>query len=206
MRISGVPVGKVKTIEANPRPAAPTSSSRSSRKYAPLPEERRGDQLRQKTLLGETYVELTPGDKSGGYIPEAAQLPEGGIEPTVELDEIFRSFDKRTRDSSSTGMQQLAIAGAGRGARHRRGASRNSRRSSSEAAKLLEDPQQQDAERSAGSSATPASTSRALSERQGQLRGLIRNSNRVFETTAARNEELARDVRRAADVRASSRA
>ena len=31
----------------------------------------------------------------------------------------------------------------------------------------------------------------ALSARQGQLRGLISNSNRVFATTAARNRELA---------------
>ncbi len=31
----------------------------------------------------------------------------------------------------------------------------------------------------------------ALSERRGQLRGLIENSNRVFETTAARDDQLA---------------
>ena len=30
----------------------------------------------------------------------------------------------------------------------------------------------------------------ALSARQGQLQGLIRNSNEVFQTTAARNEDL----------------
>ena len=31
----------------------------------------------------------------------------------------------------------------------------------------------------------------ALSERRGQLSGLITNSNRVFETTAARDQQLA---------------
>ena len=35
----------------------------------------------------------------------------------------------------------------------------------------------------------------ALTERQGQLRDLIVNSNRVFETTAARDAELAETFR-----------
>src|SRR3712207_4235879 len=68
VRISGVSVGKVKTIETQ-------TSGRSEaviqlkERYSPIPRNTRAI-LRQKTLLGETYVELTPGDKSDGMLPE----------------------------------------------------------------------------------------------------------------------------------------
>src|SRR5919198_4031938 len=70
VRISGVPVGKVKktTPSRNGRNVALVQLDP---KYAPLPSDSKAI-LRQKTLLGETYVELTPGSKS------AKPLPEGG--------------------------------------------------------------------------------------------------------------------------------
>ena len=60
--------------------------------YAPIPKDTKAI-LRQKTLLGETYVELTPGSPSAGTVPENGSLPAGAVSPTVELDEIFRAFD-----------------------------------------------------------------------------------------------------------------
>src|SRR5689334_13729732 len=67
-------------------------------KYAPLPMDTRAI-LRQKTLLGETYVELTPGSASAPRIKDGGTLPIGQVAKTVELDEIFRSFDKPTREA-----------------------------------------------------------------------------------------------------------
>ena len=63
-------------------------------KYAPLPSDARAI-LRQKTLLGETYVELTPGSAGAPKLPEGGSLPEGAVSDTVELDEILRTFDPR---------------------------------------------------------------------------------------------------------------
>src|SRR3989442_1340294 len=91
VRISGVSVGKVKDIKTQ-------SNGRSQvtiqieEKYAPIPRDTKAV-LRQKTLLGETYVELTPGDKSRGMLKEGGLLPQSQVSPTVELDEIFRAFD-----------------------------------------------------------------------------------------------------------------
>ena len=48
--------------------------------YAPIPKDTKAI-LRQKTLLGETYVELTPGSKSAGTIPEDGRLPAGSVSP-----------------------------------------------------------------------------------------------------------------------------
>src|SRR5690606_22717733 len=59
VRISGVPVGKVKSINANQRTGKADVEIQLRSRYAPLPSDARAI-LRQKTLLGETYVELTP--------------------------------------------------------------------------------------------------------------------------------------------------
>src|SRR5437763_6678538 len=92
VRISGVSVGKVKTIETEPDGRSKVTIQLENQ-YAPLPKDSHAV-LRQKTLLGETYVELTPGDKSNGTVPENGTLPKSQVSPTVELDEIFRAFDR----------------------------------------------------------------------------------------------------------------
>src|SRR5215207_350969 len=60
VRINGVPVGKVKTVEPNAKSGRSDALIEMEEDYAPLPKDVKAI-LRQKTLLGETYVELTPG-------------------------------------------------------------------------------------------------------------------------------------------------
>src|SRR5215210_4906117 len=74
VRISGVPVGKVQKTEANKTTGTTVATLEIEEKYAPIPRNARAT-LRQKTLLGETYVELTPGDKSAGLLKEGGRLP-----------------------------------------------------------------------------------------------------------------------------------
>ena len=59
VRISGVTVGKVKQIELGDSGSAEATLELEER-YSPIPQDTKAI-LRQKTLLGETYVELTPG-------------------------------------------------------------------------------------------------------------------------------------------------
>src|SRR5204862_5454493 len=113
VRISGVSVGKVKEIQTQNDGRTKVTIQLES-KYAPLPKDARAI-LRQKTLLGETYVELTPGTKSKGTIPENGTLPEAQVSPTVELDEIFRSFDHKTRVAFQTWLQSQAASFRGPG-------------------------------------------------------------------------------------------
>ena len=61
VRISGVSVGRVKSINLNDEGRADAEIEIDER-YAPIPSNTRAI-LRQKSLLGETYVELTPGDE-----------------------------------------------------------------------------------------------------------------------------------------------
>ena len=188
MRISGVPVGKVKSIAPDRHRRARRRIELESR-YAPLPADARAI-LRPKTLLGETYVELTPGRNSAGTIPEDGKLAAAQVSDTVELDEILRAFDPRTRTAIQGWMQTHAPAIEGRGrdlndALGNLGAVRRGH-----GATLVDDAQPPGGRRLAPGAPTPAIVFDALTERDGQLRALIENTNAVFATTAARDEEL----------------
>ena len=71
VRISGVSVGKVKSIELGDEGLA-VAELELQEAYAPLPTDTQAT-LRQKTLLGETYVELAPERRTRpGRFPRAA--------------------------------------------------------------------------------------------------------------------------------------
>jgi virulence factor Mce-like protein len=188
VRISGVPVGKVKTVESNPVTGRSKAVVEMEERFAPLPKDSRAI-LRQKTLLGETYIELTPGNgRRAGFIPENGQLSNSRISPTVELDEIFRAFDPDTRVAFQKWMQSQAGALDGR-ARDINDVLGNLDPFAQDTTELLKVLNSQEGAvrqvvRNTGV------VFDALSERRGQLQGAIRNSDQVFETTAARDEDL----------------
>jgi virulence factor Mce-like protein len=190
VRISNVSVGKVKSIDlanSGPNRDLAVATIEIDSPYAPIPANTRA-MLRQKTLLGETYVELTQGDRDGPKLAEDATLPRAQVQPSVQLDEIFRTFDPRTRAAFQTWMQQLAIATTGRGA-DLSAAIANLEPFAEDANRLLRvlDTQQGAVQRLVRNTGEVFG---ALSERQGQLQGLIRNSGTVFRTTAVRNQDL----------------
>jgi virulence factor Mce-like protein len=186
VRISGVPVGKVVNIE--PKSGATQTTIQLKPKFAPIPKDAKAI-LRQKTLLGETYVELTPGSPGSKKVPEGGMLRNSNVAPTVELDEIFRTFDPRTRAAFQTWMQDQAEALAGRGT-GLNSAIGNLPSFETDTNTLLTilNTQQGAVQRLVADTGLVFD---ALTERDGQLRSLIENTNRVFATTAARNRELA---------------
>src|SRR5215212_7226171 len=187
VRISGVPVGKVKTIEPDKKTGRSIVVIELDSRYAPLPSDARAI-LRQKTLLGETYVELTPGSKDAPTVPEGGSLSASQVSDTVQLDEIFRTFDADTRAAFQTWMQEQA-KGIGNYGRDINDALGNLAPFAEDTARLVDIlNRQQGAVR--GLIANTGVVFDALSERGGQLRSLIENSNRVFGTTASRDEQL----------------
>src|SRR3954453_20004266 len=60
VRVAGVRVGKVRGKELDPKGNRTVATIELDRRFAPLRTTSRA-LLRQKTLLGETYIELTPG-------------------------------------------------------------------------------------------------------------------------------------------------
>ncbi len=190
VRISNVSVGKVKEIELadeGPNRDRAVATIEIDNAYAPIPADTRAI-LREKTLLGETYVELTQGDGDGPKVPEGGSLPPAQVAPSVQLDEIFRTFDPRTRLAFQTWMQQAAVATAGRGA-DLSAAIANLEPFAADANRVLRvlDSQENAVK---GLVSNAGVVFEALTERRGQLRGLIRNAGTVFATTARRNQDL----------------
>ncbi|HTE61221.1 MAG TPA: MlaD family protein [Solirubrobacteraceae bacterium] len=187
VRISGVPVGKVKAIEPDAKTGRSLVTMELDAKYTPLPSDAKA-LLRQKTLLGETYVELTPGTEAARKIPEGGRLRPGNVSKTVELDEILRTFDPETRAAFQewTVTQAEAISGHGRDVNDALG---NLGPFADDASQLVDilNRQEPAVRRLISDSGV---VFQALTERNGQLRDLIENSNRVFQTTAQRDREL----------------
>ena len=145
--------------------------------------------LRQKTLLGETYVEITPGDPQSPAVPDGGKLPVRNITPTVELDEIVQTFDPKTRAAFAVWQEELATASAGRGQ------DINDFFGVlpplvDQATRLLTILNEDEDDLSRLVSNT-GRVFAALSARGDQLQGLFENTNRVFATTAERNQQLA---------------
>jgi phospholipid/cholesterol/gamma-HCH transport system substrate-binding protein len=186
VRISGVPVGKVTDIQLA-RNGRSTVTIQLKRQYAPIPRDSRAI-LRQKTLLGETYVELTPGTPNSPKLKEGGMLPVGNVAPTVELDEIFRALDAKTRQSFQIWMQSLAEGTLGRG-QSINDAFGTLSPLATDANQLLQILVSQTAAVQKLISNT-GEVFTALSERDGQLSSLITNANKVFQTTANRNADL----------------
>jgi virulence factor Mce-like protein len=192
VRISGVNVGKVKRKEPDKATGLTNVEIELDDRYAPVPLNTQAI-LRQKTLLGETYVELTPGDKGadGGdpTLDDGGTLPQGQVGETVELDEIFRAFDPDTRRAFSSWLDQQGRAVNKRG-EALNDALANLQPFADDAGDVLAILDRQEAA-TQGLVRDTGAVFEALTEREGQLRELVVNSNRVFETTASRDEALA---------------
>jgi len=187
VRISGVNVGKVQGIELAPNKRQALATVDIVDKYGPLPEDTRAI-LRTKTLLGETYIELTPGSSDGPELPDGGTVPEAHVAESVQLDEIFRTFDPETRAAFQSWMQEGAIAinGQGQSLSYALGQFEPTFTEFDRLFRTL------DSQRLAVSRLfrDGATTFRALRGREGELASLIDSSNAVFQTTARRDRDI----------------
>ena len=192
VRLAGVTVGKVKHKQLDRRTARLLVEVEIEPEFAPIPKDARAI-LRQKTLLGESYVEITPGDRSAGMLADGGRLPDAQVEPTVELDEVFSVFDDRTQAEVGVVVAELRRALRGRRARDLNGALANLAGTASDGAALLRvlDEQRGSLHRLVKNGGVVLA---AISERQGALGNLIRNSKDAFGALASRDDELAETV------------
>jgi phospholipid/cholesterol/gamma-HCH transport system substrate-binding protein len=189
VRLAGVNVGKVKSKELDRGGNRTSIEVELQNRYAPIPKDTRAI-LRQKTLLGETYLELSPGHRSAGMLPDGARLPNSHVEPTTQLDEIFSAFDSRTRAAFRRWVHELATAiGHGR-SQDLNDALGNLSGFSVDGAKLFKVLDEQDI----AVRHLVRNTGRvfgAINERRGALRELTVNASNTFAATASRDKALA---------------
>ena len=194
VRIAGVSVGKVRAKDVDPaHPNRTVATIEMQSRYAPVARDTRAI-LRQKSLLGETFVELTPGHRrTAGAVPEGGFLADGQVADTVELDEILDALDPQTRASFRGWQQELSRAVAGRG-RDLNDALGNLPEFAEDGNDLLTllDAQSESVR---GLVRGTGEVFGALSKDEGQLHDLIVNAGDTFDATARQQEALAESLR-----------
>jgi virulence factor Mce-like protein len=188
VRISGVTVGKVREKRAELGSNQTLAVVELERKFAPIPRDARA-YVRQKTILGQTYIELTGGHDSAGMVPEGGRLPNRQVGDSVELDEILDSLDPFTRRAFRTWQQSLASAVDGRG-RDLNDAFGNLPSFVESGGDLMQVLYDQRAALKALVRNTGEVFS-AVTEREDQLDKLVRSSDRVFGAIASQRESFA---------------
>ena len=223
VRIGGVSVGKVKELSLAPdsecqRDPATCNTTRATieiePRYAPISSDSRAI-LRQKTLLGETYVELTtgsqvePGETSGDVhaqsgtidvgqisgddapepISEGGHLAQSQVQDQTQIDEIFQGFDEPTRQAFQSWMQNAGLAINGRGL-DLNDAFGNLGPFASDASDVLGTLRRQDLALRSLVRDT-GSVFAALTEHDQALAGAIVGANRTFGALASESQALA---------------
>src|SRR5215212_5681967 len=189
VRLSGVTVGKVGKKDLDKGANRTRVVLTINRRFAPLPKDTRAI-LREKTLLGETFVELTPGHPATGMLADHSVLPNGQVEPTVQLDEILRIFDPKTKAAFRDWVANSGKQIAGQAPQDFNDALGNLADFAQDGATLLQvlDEQHTAVRRLVRDTGVVFA---ALNRRKGQLRQLIVNSQRTFSATASVDDALA---------------
>jgi virulence factor Mce-like protein len=112
VRIAGVNVGRVAAVANRGIDSLVTINI--SRQYAPIPSNTRAI-LRQKTLLGEAYVQLSAGSGTGPKLADGGMIPQSQIGSTQQLDQVLGAFGKPTQLDLQQFLSGGASALAGRG-------------------------------------------------------------------------------------------
>ncbi|MGA9856926.1 MAG: MlaD family protein [Solirubrobacteraceae bacterium] len=109
VRIAGVSVGKVIGKTLDPQHNRTMVTIQMQNQFAPIRKDTQAI-LRQKTILGETYVQLSPGPPNSPALPDGALLARSNVTNAVQLDQILNALDPTTRQAFRTWQQQMAIA------------------------------------------------------------------------------------------------
>src|ERR1700759_1051709 len=165
VRISGVNIGHVISVKKGPE-GKTIATVEINEKYAPVRQNVQAI-VRQKTLLGETYIQLIPHSHTGPYVADNGRLPPGNVMPSVTLDDILATFDPKTRAAFKIWQQSVAVGINGRG-----------EQINADFAHL--DPFAENANKLVS----------ILVTQEGALRDLVKNTGGVFNALASRDHQL----------------
>jgi phospholipid/cholesterol/gamma-HCH transport system substrate-binding protein len=189
VRLAGVNIGKVKATELGPGGETTRAEMEIDSRFAPIKVDTRAI-LRQKSLLGETFVELAPGQPDAKALPDGGTLARTNVDDTVQLDELFRTFDPQTRRYFQEWLHDSGIASTGRFASDLNDSLGNAAPFFERGSDLLRPLADQEVAlrrvvRDTGR------TFDAISRENGQLRGLVTNGEATFSALASRDDALA---------------
>jgi ABC-type transporter Mla subunit MlaD len=187
VRIAGVSVGKVVGKSLDPQGNRTIATIAMTNNFAPVRRDTTAI-LRTKTILGETFVQLTPGNPNSPALPDGALLPRSQVVRAVQLDQIFNALDPHTRQAFRTWQQQLAVAIKGNG-QNLNNVFGNLPTFAADATDLLQvmDVQHTAVVNLVRNGGTVFSS---LSANQAALRRLVTTGEQTFRTTADNNKSI----------------
>jgi phospholipid/cholesterol/gamma-HCH transport system substrate-binding protein len=192
VRIAGVNVGKVVSTTLDKTGNSTLATIQMNRQYAPIRRDTRAI-LRTKTILGETYVELTPGTPNSPPLPDGGMLAPGQVVAAVQIDQVFNALDAPTRRAFQVWQQQLAQAINGND-QNLNSVLGNLPTFAADATDILQvlDVQHASVVKLTQNGGTVFG---ALARNQAALRNLITTGETVFSTTAANQSALSATFR-----------
>lgn len=192
VRVAGITIGKVIDKGLDPAGNRTLATLQLDPKYVPLRKDARAI-LRQKTLLGETYVQLTLGTPGGPSIPDGGRLADSEVESTVRFDDFLRTFGPETRRAFR--QWQKSTAQSGRGRTQDLSDSLGNLPVFTDNGSLVLDVL--DRRRGALASLVRGTDSvfSDLTRDQGALQSAITNSTQVFATLSGRHDALAASIK-----------
>ena len=188
VRTAGITIGTVRDVEIEEHSNRAVATLALDEAYAPLSSDSRAI-LRRKTLLGETFVEITTGTREAPALPDGGRIADAAVAETVELDEILQTYDQETRRAFQIWQQQLGVAIGRRGEDLSNAVARLPQFTESGADLLAVLDEQQ--EQVQGLVRDTGTVYGALTRDEAQLAALIRNSHKLFSDTASQRENLA---------------
>jgi phospholipid/cholesterol/gamma-HCH transport system substrate-binding protein len=189
VRIAGVSVGRVETVAPDPQGNRTLATIQLDNQFAPLHANAIAT-LRNKTIIGETYVQITPGSPNAPAIPDGGLLSRSNVVAAVQLDQIFDAFDPTTRSAFQVWQHELAKAVAGND-QNLNSVLGNLPTFAADGADLLQvlNIEHGAVQRLFRNTGTVFA---ALTKNQGALSSLITSAHDTFATTAANDQALIR--------------
>jgi phospholipid/cholesterol/gamma-HCH transport system substrate-binding protein len=187
VRIAGVSVGKVISKSLDPQGNRTVATIQLDNQYAPLRKDAKAI-LRTKTIIGETYVEITPGSSHAPPIPDGGLLSRSQVANAVQLSDIYDAFDEPTRKAFQQWQQQFAVAVKGND-QNLNDTLGNLPQFAADATDILRvlDVEHNSVQNLVRNGSTVFA---ALGKDQSALRNLITTAHTTFTTTAQNNQAL----------------
>ena len=116
VQVAGAPIGKVKAIKLTDDGKADIKMAITDDRYKPLRDGTRA-LIRQASLSGvaNRYIDLQLAPDSAPKIDSGGLIPESRTTTAVDLDQLFNTFDPKTRDALRRLIRGYGTAYGGRG-------------------------------------------------------------------------------------------
>jgi virulence factor Mce-like protein len=190
VRIAGVTIGKVVSVTRSGASGA-SALIQMQPKFSPI---RTGATaiVRSKTLLGEGYIELSPGSHNAPPIPDGGRLPVSQVRHRQQLFDVLKIFTPATRANVRSLFVGLSTALRGR-SRSLSDVIANAGPTSANLTTVADtlNGQELSLQRLIADS---GSVLNALGTRQGVMQSAVRAGNAVLDVTARQNHGLAATI------------